>query len=154
MYWFRFWQQPDLPFLTQAAAAAAWESMALEERQAVTPDQVSQIAADQVAGVLPSPWGLGIVALYGNQPVGFVLGAVTPDSSTDEPTAHVLTVWVTPAHRRRGLARQLLRHAESVFAGQGLRKVKVWSGVHNPAAMQLARTHGYEPEGLIGMKAL
>jgi ribosomal protein S18 acetylase RimI-like enzyme len=154
MYWFRFWQQPDLPFLTQAATAGTWESMSLEERQAATPAQVSQIAAGQVAEVLRGPWGLGLVALYGLQPVGFMLGAVTPDSSTDEPTAHVLTVWVAPAHRRRGLARQLLTQAESVFAAQGLRKVKVWSGLHNPAAMQLARSLGYEPEGLIGMKSL
>ena len=154
MYWFRFWQQPDLPFMTQAAAAGTWESMTLEERQAVEPAQVAQIAAGQVTEVLRAPWGLGIVALYGHQPVGFALGAVTPDASTDEPTAHILTIWVAPAHRRRGVARRLLTHAESIFARQGLRKVKVWSGLHNPAAMQLARSHGSEPEGLIGMKAL
>jgi ribosomal protein S18 acetylase RimI-like enzyme len=154
MHWNRFWQSHDLPFATQAVAAGSWESLSPEERAASTPEQVAQIAAQQLREVLGSPMGLGLVAMYGHFPIGFLLGAVSPDSTTDETNGHVMMIWVTPACRRRGVARHLYNVAEGCFERAGVRKVKLWTGLHNQAAVALARSAGYQPEGLIGMKAL
>jgi ribosomal protein S18 acetylase RimI-like enzyme len=154
MYQIRWWQQPDLPWLHQAAAAGAWESLSDEERAGTPAPVVAELAQQQMMSVLGSGWGSALVAQApGGRPVGFLLMTLGPDASTEETHGMVLSVWVAPEHRRRGIARSLQSTAEQVFGQMGMRKVKVWSGVHNQAALNLAVKNGYVPEGLIGMKS-
>lgn len=154
MYRFRTWQPGDLSWLSQAAAVAAWESLSPEERTGAVPAQVAALAHNQVQQTLSGWWGTALLALAAGQPVGFVLGAVGPDTSTEEPHGLILTLWVAPGHRRRGLGRRLKAAIEQLMGQTGVRKIKICTGVHNEPAVALARSTGYKPEGLIGMKDL
>lgn len=154
LYSYRMAGLPDFPWMARAAAGGAWESLTAEERLEAAPEQVTAVVVGQLRDFLIGPGGVGFIAMTGQVPVGFIAGAVAPDTSTEEPQGHLLTVWVAPQHRRRGLARGLLELAESHFGRLGVRKVKIWTPAYNHAAVNLARQAGYEPEGLIGMKRL
>lgn len=154
MYAYRIAHQADWPWLQQAAVAAAWESLSREEQARAALPEVATRSLGQLQSAVGAPGSLSLVATAGGQPVGFLLGSPGPDSTTDEMNGHILTVWIAPAHRRRGLARALMSAAEDYFARMGLRKVKVWTGLHNETALKLAAQRGYKSEGLIGRKLL
>lgn len=154
MYQFRPLCAQDLSWLDQAAAVGAWETLSPEQRVRVHPVLVAQQAAVQLRQMLATPGVGGVAALQGPYPVGYVIAGVAPDSSTEEPTGHLLDLWVTPTHRRRGVGSQLLQLAEQWVASLGLRKMKLWSGLHNRPAVAFAERHGYSPAGLIGVKDL
>ncbi|MGE5675060.1 MAG: GNAT family N-acetyltransferase [Mycobacterium leprae] len=154
MYWYRMWQASDLPWLQQAMAVAAWESLSPAERLETSPQQVAMLAFELVSGTLSTPAGTAILALHDREPVGFILMAVGPDPSTDEPQGFLLIIWVAPAHRRHGLARSLEFAAEGVLRTLGMRKVKICPELHNEAALRLAAASGFQPEGIIGQKSL
>lgn len=143
----------DLLWLEPAAIQAALESLSDQERMA-PPGVVGQLAVSQLRSLLMQPSTLILVAQAGLLPVGYLVAAVAPDGSTGEPNGLLINVWVAPSHRRRGVARLLQQTAEAVFRQMGVRKAKLWTGLHNQAAVQLARRAGYKPEGQIGMKRL
>jgi len=104
--------------------------------------------------VLASPGSALFVAQYGAQPVGYLLLALARDGSTEEPTALLIDLWVHPAHRRRGVGSGLLAAAEAAVAALGLRKIKLWAGLHQRPAVEFALSRGFVPGGLIGVKEL
>ncbi|HYG58427.1 MAG TPA: GNAT family N-acetyltransferase [Symbiobacteriaceae bacterium] len=154
MYAFRYAQSHDLPWLDQASAISVWESLSPDESRQASPATVADLARQQLYSTIGAPGGTAIVATAWNQPVGFVLTGIAPDSSTDETNGHLVTLWVAPAHRRRGLGRALLHMAEQLLLHRGIRKVKVIAELHNQPAVRLAERAGYKPEGLIGVKPL
>ncbi|MDB4897741.1 MAG: putative acetyltransferase [Firmicutes bacterium] len=154
MYSYRIWQPDDLPWLFHAAAAGAWESASDEERAAAAPQLIASGAQQLLQSVLSAGTGTAIIATAQGGPVGFVLFAVGPDSTTDEPNGYLMSGWVDPQHRRRGIFRQLHALAERILAQIGIRKAKICTGLHNQAVVNLARQAGYAPEGLIGIKEL
>lgn len=154
MYLYRFGHPSDLSWLDQAVAAGAWESLSPEQRMLVPPAVAARQGQMQLRQALSTPGSALLVAQSGRQPVGYGLVTIGPDSSTDEPTGHLIDLWVQPAHRRRRVGSGLMSHAERWVAGQGCRKMKLWSGLHNQAVVSLAEKQGYEPAGLIGVKDL
>lgn len=154
MFTYRMWQASDLPWLMQAAAVAAWESLSAGEQATAQPAMVAQLAQQQAEQALSGTHGTAIIAQSGQQPVGYALISMGPDTTTDEMHGYVISLWVAPQFRRKGAARQLQRLAEGLFAQMGLRKVKVVVDLHNRPWTGLAQRQGYVPEGLIGMKML
>ncbi|HYF80179.1 MAG TPA: GNAT family N-acetyltransferase [Symbiobacteriaceae bacterium] len=154
MYSFRHAHPLDIPWLDQACIAGAHESLSPEEHGQAEPESVAQLARQQMQGVMSDPGGVVIVATAWNQPVGFLAAALSPDSTTEEINGVLLTLWVAPHHRRRGVGRALLALGEAQFLRRGVRKMKVIAGVHNPVAVRMAERAGYHPEGLIGLKTL
>lgn len=43
-----------------------------------------------------------------------------PSHPTQDKRGYILNVYVEPSHRRRGLARRLMQHAEAAFAQRGI----------------------------------
>lgn len=154
MYQFRLGHPLDLSWLDQAVAAGAWEALSPEERMAVHPVTAAGQGQRQLRQILSTPGSTALVAQHGPYPVGYLVMAVGPDSSTDEPTIHLFDLWVAPAHRRRKVATQLLNLAEQMAVGYGLRKLKLWSGLHNQPVVAWAERNGFTPAGLIGIKDL
>jgi len=154
VYQFRIWQQTDLHWLNQAAAASAWEALSPEERAMANPQVVTEGAVERLSGALFHSHGTAIVATVGLLPVGFAAVVIGPDGTTGEMLGHILDLWVVPLHRRQGLGRAMHDKAEELLAAEGVLKIKTWTGLHNLPALRLATQAGYQPEGLIGDKGL
>jgi [ribosomal protein S18]-alanine N-acetyltransferase len=71
--------------------------------------------------------------------VGFVFMMVNTDG-----TGHITTIGVTPEHRRRGLAAELLKHAEKALVRRGISIVMLEVRVGNIAAQDLYRGQNYK----------
>jgi GNAT superfamily N-acetyltransferase len=154
LYTYRIWQMQDLPWLERAAGLAAWETASERERAAATPEAVAARAHQTLRSVLGPGAGTAIIAQSGGEPAGFLLFSVTPDSTTEEPNGLLMTVWVDPRHRRRGVARYLQALAEGILRHMSVRKAKLWTGLHNQPGVAMARQAGFAPEGIIGIKEI
>ncbi|MEV2238923.1 GNAT family N-acetyltransferase [Micromonospora sp. NPDC049891] len=63
----------------------------------------------------------------------------------DDDTGELERLYVRPAYRRRGIARQLVAALEETAYQRGHSVVRVETGPHLPAAVALFRACGYEP---------
>lgn len=144
----------DIIWLEPAAVQAAWESLSEQERLRTVPAVVAHTTVSQLRTMLLQPETMVLVAQAGAWPIGFIVGAVAPDGATGEPNGLLVVVWVAPAFRRQGVARRLQAAMEEVFRRAGVRKAKLWTGLHNQAAVRLAEGAGYRTEGLLGRKEI
>jgi ribosomal protein S18 acetylase RimI-like enzyme len=74
---------------------------------------------------------------------GFIL------TEADESRAHVITIDVLEAHRRRGLGTSLLREAERRLTARGVREVHLETAQDNAAAIAFWQRHGYRKRGVL-----
>ena len=93
-----------------------------------------------------------------------ILGCVTLDTTHDplwqgmawsavgEPAAAVHRLMVHPAAQGRGLAKQLMAHAESLARAQGFRSIHLDCFTANPAAIALYERLGYRRTGTATMR--
>ncbi len=70
--------------------------------------------------------------------VGFVFVLVNEDGS-----AHLTTIGVAPEHRRRSLAKRLLRHVEDALRARAVFTIVLEVRVSNTSAQDLYRAAGY-----------
>ncbi|MFJ2172395.1 GNAT family N-acetyltransferase [Streptomyces sp. NPDC101062] len=63
----------------------------------------------------------------------------------DEHTAELKRIWTHSAHRRRGLARQVVAELERVAAVRGYRRIHLTTGPRQPEARGLYLAAGYTP---------
>jgi GNAT superfamily N-acetyltransferase len=94
------------------------------------------------------PEGLFLVAEVDGEPVGCGAWRVLRPG-----VAEVKRVYVSPAHRRRGLAQVVLDALESSAARAGNRSVVLNSGDRQPEALALYRRAGYTPAPGYGVYA-
>jgi GNAT superfamily N-acetyltransferase len=80
-----------------------------------------------------------VVAYVRGVPVG--CGALAP---FDTGVAEVKRMYVQPGHRRRGVARRVLRALERRAEASGLDSLIVETGVRQPEALALYEAEGYE----------
>jgi GNAT superfamily N-acetyltransferase len=59
----------------------------------------------------------------------------------------LISMWVHPAHRGRGVAAQLMRAVVGWAAGDGAREVALWVADGNAAAAAVYRRAGFVPTG-------
>ncbi|TFD11270.1 GNAT family N-acetyltransferase [Cryobacterium sp. TMT1-2-2] len=64
----------------------------------------------------------------------------------DDTTVEVKRVWTHSAHRRRGLARQVMAELEAEAARRGIRSIVLTTGARQPEAVALYLALGYEPQ--------
>lgn len=72
------------------------------------------------------------------QIVGFVFIV-----ANNKKVGHITTIGIAPEHRKRGLARKLLNHAENVLLKKGFDSVVLEVRVGNFAAQNLYSKYGY-----------
>ncbi len=63
----------------------------------------------------------------------------------DDTTAELKRIWTAAAHRRRGLARQVLAALEAEIETRGYRRIYLTTGPRQPEAQQLYLVAGYTP---------
>jgi GNAT superfamily N-acetyltransferase len=63
----------------------------------------------------------------------------------DERTAELKRIWTHSAHRRQGLARQVVAELEREAAGRGYQRIYLTTGPRQPEAKGLYLATGYSP---------
>jgi ribosomal-protein-alanine N-acetyltransferase len=71
--------------------------------------------------------------------IAFIIGMIEPDGA-----GHVVALGVSPEHRRRGYARQLMQVIERSFIERGVRTVRLEVRTTNEAAQKLYFDLGYK----------
>lgn len=94
-----------------------------------------------VAEALAMPGAFGLMVLVEDAPAGFLLARVAADE------CEILSLAVQPSHRRRGLARRLLREALAQAASAGGRSAFLEVGEDNDGARKLYLSEGFDPVG-------
>jgi putative acetyltransferase len=70
--------------------------------------------------------------------------------SLDADTGEIKRMYVRPAYRGRGIARQLLTALEELGSAAGHRELRLETGTYLPAAISLYRSAGYLPIPVYG----
>ena len=92
---------------------------------------------------LKLPSADGIVAEDAGKIVGFILTEENP------PLAHILTLDVEEAHRRKGVGSALVAESESSLAARGVRTILLETATDNEAAVAFWQRHGYRTEATL-----
>jgi ribosomal-protein-alanine N-acetyltransferase len=84
-----------------------------------------------------------VVAADGARIAGFILTEENP------PLAHIISLDVAEAHRRRGVGSSLLAESEKNLALRGVRSVLLETAIDNEAAVAFWKRHGYRIEAVL-----
>ena len=103
-------------------------------------------AADETGRVL--------VAMDGDQCVGFAVLHSTPVLHRATPVGRITGIAVRPSVQGRGVGRELLRAAEAHFRALGLERIEVTSGPTHVGAYPFYRRLGYVDQGVRFAKSL
>jgi ribosomal protein S18 acetylase RimI-like enzyme len=76
------------------------------------------------------------------------------DQVTGDRYAHIFLLYVTPEHRRRGIATALLQQAQGWAKGRGDRQIGLHVFQHNQPALTLYHHLGFEPLSQLMVKSL
>jgi ribosomal-protein-alanine N-acetyltransferase len=105
--------------------------------EAFTKEQISQLLKEYNC--------VSLIARVGGIIVGFVIGMTYIDRKALH--AHILTIDVSPAYRRRGIGQLLLQEIERIFKEKGVKASHLEVREDNVAAINLYRKMGYEDVG-------
>ncbi|MEU2613567.1 GNAT family N-acetyltransferase [Micromonospora sp. NPDC007271] len=130
--------------------------MLIESRPATDPEVATLVAAQQrelrdADGGLPGQASTThddiryLVAVAAGRAVG--CGGI---QALDADTGELKRMYVRPAYRGRGIARQLLAALEELAYQQGHTTVCLETGTYLPAAIALYRSCGYQPVPVYG----
>ena len=95
-----------------------------------------------------------IVALLGEQAVGFAAVRVVPRVFYAAPYGELTELYVEPDFRGLGVARQLVAYAERLAKDMGVEELFVLTGPDNEAALALYHCMGYMDNDLALSKSL
>lgn len=154
MAYVRTWRPADLPYLTRMTAITTWEITPEDDKAHTSFATVANNAAGNLQGVLTSPGGTAFVADEGGVPVGYLLVAVQPHHVTGEPRGYLADIYVLPQFRRKGLSKELHRHAYDYLRRLGIRKVTNWTHTHNRVGQSTITHHGHETSYVMMAKEL
>jgi ribosomal protein S18 acetylase RimI-like enzyme len=92
---------------------------------------------------LSIPDSYNIVAVLDGQPVGMASGVPTDDATV----AELISMWVSPAARGRGVGDQLITSVVEWARGAGAREVRLSVAEGNDSATALYRRKGFRDTG-------
>jgi GNAT superfamily N-acetyltransferase len=100
----------------------------------------------------PTPAHHVLVALEGDQRVGFAAFGPDADRQPDDPdpehTAAIATLLVEPRWGRRGHGSRLLAAVADLARADGVRRLVAWVPVADTASLEFYRSAGWAPDGL------
>ena len=104
--------------------------------------------AQRMAAIEGRPDHAAFVAVLGGQVAGFIGLSALPSFVRNSPNGRIIVLTVGEAHRRQGVGRALIAHAEAWFAERGVARISLTSGSHRPEAHAFYRACGYADTGL------
>jgi ribosomal-protein-alanine acetyltransferase len=99
----------------------------------------------QIAYLLTDYNSISLVAKVDDEIVGFIIGKINVERKS--PVGHILTIDVSPEHRREGIAEKLLQEVEKIFREKAVKMCYLEVREDNIAALSLYRKFGYEKIG-------
>lgn len=96
----------------------------------------------QIAQLLVNPNSVSLIAKGDNKIVGFIIGMLSIEDNM--LIGHVLTIDVSPSHRRKGVGIKLLHEIEKIFKDKQARICRLEMREDNVAALNLYRKLGYK----------
>jgi ribosomal-protein-alanine N-acetyltransferase len=99
----------------------------------------------QIAQLLTDYNSISLIARENGEIVGFIVGMLYPDRKAIN--GHILTIDVSPSHRRKGIGQKLLQEIESIFSQKGVQACILEVREDNVAATGLYRKLGYKEVG-------
>jgi ribosomal-protein-alanine acetyltransferase len=99
----------------------------------------------QIAYLLTDYNAIGLAARMDGEIVGFAIASV--DVGRSLAFGHILTIDVSPLHRRKGIAEQLLQKIEELFKEKGVKECRLEVREDNIAAINLYQKLGYKKVG-------
>jgi ribosomal protein S18 acetylase RimI-like enzyme len=89
-----------------------------------------------------------------SHPIGCLWLGNAIDQLSGDRHAHIFLIYVSPAHRRRGIGAALLHHAESWAKARGDRQIGLQVFQSNQPALRLYQRSGFQPQSLWMIKNL
>lgn len=99
----------------------------------------------QIAYLLTDYNSVSLIAEVDCEIVGFIIGKMHIDGKST--IGHILTIDVSPKHRRRGIGLRLLEDIEKVFRCKGVKVCCLEVREDNVAALSLYQKFGYKKVG-------
>ncbi|NWF87798.1 ribosomal protein S18-alanine N-acetyltransferase [Candidatus Bathyarchaeota archaeon] len=96
----------------------------------------------QIAHLLTDYNSVSLIAKLNSEIIGFIIGMIYPEKNA--LAGHILTVDVLPAHRRKGIAKELLIEIERIFKEKGVKSSHLEVREDNVAAIRLYQKLGYQ----------
>lgn len=150
----RFWQPSDLPYLLQMAAETAWQITPPGDQARSHPEIVRRAAQRNLAGSLSTPGGMLLVAEESGRPVGYLLLTLQPSEFTGEMQGYFADVYIDPAHRRSGLAKEMHYRGEEYLQRLGIRTMTNWVHAGNEKGQRTGESFGFFPWGVMMAKEI
>lgn len=107
------------------------------EQEAFTKQELAYLLTDYNA--------IGLAARVNGEIVGFAIARV--DILRKARFGHILTLDITSAYRRRGIAQKLLREIETTLRERGIKECRLEVREDNVAALSLYQRLGYKKVG-------
>jgi ribosomal-protein-alanine acetyltransferase len=104
------------------------------EKEAFTKKQIAQLLMDYNS--------VGLVAKEDDKILGFIIAMIYVDRNAS--SGHILTIDVSPAHRRKGIGQMLLQEIEKILFAKSVRACHLEVREDNVAAISLYRKLGYQ----------
>ena len=99
----------------------------------------------EIACLLGDYNAIGLAARVNGEIAGFLIATI--DTEKGKMFGHILTLDVTPSHRRRGIARKLLDEMETLLSQKGVVECRLEVKEGNAAAISLYLKLGYRKMG-------
>jgi len=99
----------------------------------------------QIAYLLIDYNSISLIAKMNEKIVGFIIGRIHVERKS--AIGHILTIDVSPAHRRKGVAQRLLEEIERIFSERGAKVCYLETREDNIAALSLYQKFGYKKIG-------
>jgi len=99
----------------------------------------------QIVQLLTDYNSVGLVARENDRILGFIIAMIYVDRNA--LSGHILTIDVSPAHRRKGIGQMLLQEIEKIFKTKGVKTSHLEVREDNVAAISLYTKLGYQKIG-------
>lgn len=99
----------------------------------------------QIAQLLKNQNCISLVAKENEKIIGFIIGMIYDENNV--LTGHILTVDVSPSHRRKGIGIKLLQELEKIFKDKDAKICRLEVREDNIAALSLYQKLGYRKIG-------
>jgi ribosomal-protein-alanine acetyltransferase len=99
----------------------------------------------QIAQLLKNPNSISLIAKENGDIVGFIIGMLSVEDGS--LVGHILTIDVSPSHRRKGVGIKLLQEIEKIFKDRQTIVCRLEVREDNVAALNLYQKLGYKGIG-------